>query len=75
VVVLAATNRPEILDPALLRPGRFDRRVTVGPPDLNGRRQILEVHPGGVPLASDVNLDDVAAASPAWWALTPAHRR
>jgi cell division protease FtsH len=64
VVVLAATNRPEILDPALLRPGRFDRRVTVSPPDLNGRRQILEVHSRGVPLAADVDLDDIAASTP-----------
>jgi cell division protease FtsH len=64
VVVLAATNRPEILDPALLRPGRFDRRVTVSPPDLTGRRQILEVHSRGVPLAADVNLADVASATP-----------
>ena len=64
VVVLAATNRPEILDPALLRPGRFDRRVTVSPPDLKGRRQILDVHVRGVPLAADVDLDDVAASTP-----------
>ncbi|HEX8345567.1 MAG TPA: ATP-dependent zinc metalloprotease FtsH [Actinoplanes sp.] len=64
VVVLAATNRPEILDPALLRPGRFDRRVTVSPPDLTGRRQILEVHSRGVPLAPDVDLAGVAAATP-----------
>jgi cell division protease FtsH len=64
VVVLAATNRPEILDPALLRPGRFDRRVTVSPPDLTGRRQILDVHIRGVPLAADVDLDDVAASTP-----------
>jgi cell division protease FtsH len=64
VVVLAATNRPEILDPALLRPGRFDRRVTVSPPDLRGRRMILEVHTRSVPLAGDVNLDSVAAATP-----------
>jgi cell division protease FtsH len=64
VVVLAATNRPEILDPALLRPGRFDRRVTVSPPDLTGRRQILAVHTRSVPLAADVNLDTVAAATP-----------
>jgi cell division protease FtsH len=64
VVVLAATNRPEILDPALLRPGRFDRRVTVSPPDLKGRHQILDVHVRGVPLASDVDLDDVAASTP-----------
>ena len=64
VVVLAATNRPEILDPALLRPGRFDRRVTVSPPDLAGRRQILAVHTRNVPLASDVDLAGVAAATP-----------
>jgi cell division protease FtsH len=64
VVVLAATNRPEILDPALLRPGRFDRRVTVSPPDLTGRLKILEVHTRGVPLADDVRLDDVAASTP-----------
>jgi len=64
VVVLAATNKPEVLDPALLRPGRFDRRVTVSPPDLAGRRQILDVHSRGVPLADDVDLDDVAASTP-----------
>jgi cell division protease FtsH len=64
VVVLAATNRAEILDPALLRPGRFDRRVTVSPPDLLGRRQILQVHVRGVPLATDVNLDSLAAETP-----------
>ncbi|MDT4994898.1 MAG: cell division protease FtsH, partial [Actinoplanes sp.] len=64
VVVLAATNRPEILDPALLRPGRFDRRVTVSPPDLTGRRQILEVHSRGVPVDPQVRLGDLAAATP-----------
>jgi cell division protease FtsH len=64
VVVLAATNRPEILDPALLRPGRFDRRVSVGPPDLNGRLEILRVHTRHVPLAPDVDLAAVAAATP-----------
>ncbi len=64
VVVLAATNRAEILDPALLRPGRFDRRVTVSPPDLVGRRKILEVHTRGVPLASDVDLAGIAASTP-----------
>jgi cell division protease FtsH len=63
VVVLAATNRPEILDPALLRPGRFDRRVTVSPPDLAGRRQILAVQTREVPLAPDVDLQAVAAAT------------
>jgi cell division protease FtsH len=63
VVVLAATNRAEILDPALLRPGRFDRRVTVSPPDLTGRRKILEVHTRGVPVAPGVSLQDLAAAT------------
>jgi cell division protease FtsH len=64
VIVLGATNRPEILDPALLRPGRFDRRLTISPPDQPGRRQILEVHVRGVPLADDVDLDAVASATP-----------
>jgi cell division protease FtsH len=64
VVVLAASNRAEILDPALLRPGRFDRRVTVSPPDLAGRRKILEVHIRDVPVAPDINLEDLAAATP-----------
>ncbi len=64
VVVLAATNRPEILDQALLRPGRFDRRVTVSAPDQRGRRQILAVHTRGVPLAPGTDLDALAAATP-----------
>jgi cell division protease FtsH len=64
VVVLAATNRPDVLDEALLRPGRFDRRVTVSAPDQRGRRQILAVHTRAVLLASDVNLDSVAAQTP-----------
>ncbi len=64
VVVLAATNRPEVLDPALLRPGRFDRRVGVSPPDRTGRLQILRVHTRDVPLAPDVDLDALAAATP-----------
>jgi cell division protease FtsH len=64
VIVLAATNRPEILDPALLRPGRFDRRLTINPPDSTGRRQILDVHVRNVPLADDVDLEAVAAATP-----------
>ena len=63
VVVLAATNRPEILDPALLRAGRFDRRVAVNPPDQDGRRKILEVHTRAVPLAADVTLSDLAATT------------
>jgi len=64
VVVLAATNRPEILDPALLRAGRFDRRVSVNPPDRPGREAILRVHTRGAPLADDVDLGAVAAATP-----------
>src|SRR5205085_6338919 len=59
VIVLAATNRPEILDQALLRPGRFDRRVVVNPPDQRGRKAILEVHTRGVPLADDADLDAI----------------
>jgi cell division protease FtsH len=64
VVVLAATNRPEILDPALLRPGRFDRRVAVNPPDQAGREQILEVHTRSVPLDPDVDLGELASSTP-----------
>jgi cell division protease FtsH len=64
VIVLAATNRPEILDPALLRPGRFDRRVAVQPPDAPGRRKILEVHTRSVPLAETVDLDRLAQSTP-----------
>jgi cell division protease FtsH len=64
VIILAATNRADVLDPALLRPGRFDRRVTVQPPDRNGRAEILRVHTRGVPLAQDVNLTEIAAETP-----------
>ena len=64
VIVVAATNRPEILDPALLRPGRFDRRVVVNPPDQVGRRLILEVHTRGKPLGDDVDLDSIASSTP-----------
>jgi cell division protease FtsH len=64
VVVLAATNRPEILDPALLRAGRFDRRVVVNAPDQTGRAQILGVHTRGVPLDHDVDLDALASSTP-----------
>ena len=60
VIVIAATNRPDILDPALLRPGRFDRRVVLDNPDLKGRQQILDVHIQGKPLDEDVNLEQVA---------------
>ena len=61
VVVLAATNRPDVLDPALLRPGRFDRQIIVHPPDQKGRVEILKVHTRKVPLAADVDLERVAA--------------
>ncbi|HYZ77441.1 MAG TPA: ATP-dependent zinc metalloprotease FtsH [Gaiellaceae bacterium] len=64
VVVIAATNRPDVLDQALLRPGRFDRRVAVQPPDKQGREKILEVHTRGVPLADDVDLGAIAASTP-----------
>jgi len=63
VVVIAATNRPDILDPALLRPGRFDRHITVEPPDAEGRLAILSLHAKGRPLAPDVDLDDLARAT------------
>ena len=64
VIILAATNRPDILDPALLRPGRFDRRVFVGLPDIKGREAILKVHSKGKPLSSDVKLDELAKSTP-----------
>jgi cell division protease FtsH len=63
VIVLAATNRADVLDPALLRPGRFDRRVNVQAPDKDGRAQILRVHTRGIPLAADVDLDALAATT------------
>jgi cell division protease FtsH len=64
VIVIAATNRPDVLDQALLRPGRFDRRVAVQAPDRNGREAILRVHTRGVPLADDVDLAGIAATTP-----------
>jgi len=64
VILIAATNRPDILDPALLRPGRFDRRVTMDAPDVKGRRAILDVHVRGKPLAPDVDLDTIAKQTP-----------
>ena len=60
VIMIAATNRPDILDPALLRPGRFDRQVIVGYPDIKGREEILKVHAKGKPLAPDVDLKTIA---------------
>ncbi len=64
VIVLAATNRPDILDPALLRPGRFDRHVVIDQPDINGRKAILQVHAKGKPLAKDANLEVLAKQTP-----------
>lgn len=60
IIVLAATNRVDILDPAILRPGRFDRKIAVGKPDVRGRREILDVHAKNKPLGDDVNLDEIA---------------
>ncbi|MEM1187597.1 MAG: ATP-dependent zinc metalloprotease FtsH [Pseudomonadota bacterium] len=64
VIVIAATNRPDVLDPALLRPGRFDRQVVVGLPDIRGREQILKVHMRKVPLAEDVEASKIARGTP-----------
>lgn len=64
IIVMAATNRPDVLDPALLRPGRFDRRVTVPSPDIRGRKSILNVHTKGKPLAPDVVLGEIAKMTP-----------
>ena len=64
VILIAATNRPDVLDPALLRPGRFDRQIGVDAPDLNGRHQILQVHSRGKPMSPDVDLLSVARRTP-----------
>jgi len=64
VIVLAATNRPDILDPALLRPGRFDRHIVIDQPDINGRKAILAVHAKGKPLAQEANLEVIARQTP-----------
>jgi cell division protease FtsH len=64
IILIAATNRPDILDPALLRPGRFDRQIVVDRPDRLGRRKILEVHARGKPLSRDIDLDTLAAGTP-----------
>ncbi len=64
VIVMAATNRPDVLDPALLRPGRFDRRVTLDAPDLKNRQDILDVHSKGKPLAPEVDLNEIAKKTP-----------
>ena len=64
IILIAATNRPDILDPALLRPGRFDRQIVVDRPDRKGRAQILEVHTRGKPLAKEIDLDALAGQTP-----------
>jgi cell division protease FtsH len=64
VIIIAATNRPDILDPALLRPGRFDRRIVLDRPDIRGREEILEVHVKGKPVSPDVDLHDIARSTP-----------
>lgn len=64
VIIIAATNRPDVLDPALLRPGRFDRRIVVAAPDLNGREAILKIHASKVPLETDVDLFGIARGTP-----------
>ncbi|MDF1753528.1 MAG: ATP-dependent zinc metalloprotease FtsH [Verrucomicrobiales bacterium] len=66
VIIIAATNRPDVLDPALLRPGRFDRQITVNLPDVNGREEILKVHAKKIKLAEDVNLGVVARGTPGY---------
>ena len=64
IILIAATNRPDILDPALLRPGRFDRQIVVDRPDRRGRKKILEVHTRGKPLAKEIDLDALAGQTP-----------
>ncbi|OGW21788.1 MAG: cell division protein FtsH [Nitrospirae bacterium GWB2_47_37] len=64
VIILAATNRPDVLDPALLRPGRFDRQIVVPTPDVRGRLEILKVHTKNIPLADEMNLDKIARGTP-----------
>jgi len=64
VIVIAATNRPDILDPALMRPGRFDRRVMLDKPDLKGREAILKVHTRGKPVSAEVSLEEIARSTP-----------
>ena len=64
VIVMAATNRSDVLDPALLRPGRFDRKILVGRPDVKGREAILRVHAKNKPLAGDVDLKEISKQTP-----------
>src|SRR3954447_7587984 len=73
VILIAASNRPDILDPALLRPGRFDRQVVVDRPDLEGRKAILEVHAKGKPLEPNVRLDVLARRTPGFTRADLAH--
>lgn len=69
IIVIAATNRPDVLDPALLRPGRFDRQVVVGLPDVRGREQILKVHMRRVPLDPSVDASVLARGTPSFLVL------
>ena len=64
VILIAATNRPDVLDPALLRPGRFDRQINVDAPDIKGRKAILQVHAKGKPMTTDVDLEQIAKRTP-----------
>jgi len=64
VIVMAATNRPDVLDPALVRPGRFDRQIVINKPDIKGREEILKIHAKNIPLADDTSLTDIARATP-----------
>src|SRR2546429_9046936 len=73
IVVLAATNRPDVLDPALQRPGRFDRQVVVDRPERRGREAILRIHTRHIPLAADVNLEELARATPGFSGADLAH--
>src|ERR1700744_3770273 len=73
VILMAATNRPDVLDPALLRPGRFDRRVVVSRPDVRGREEILRVHTRKIPLAEDVDLSVLARGPPGFFGAAPAN--
>src|SRR5206468_1440148 len=74
VILIAATNRPDVLDPALLRPGRFDRRVVVDRPDINGRLGILKVHTRNIPLDENVNLSVIARGTPGFAGADPLHK-
>ena len=74
VILIAATNRPDILDPALLRPGRFDRQIAVDTPDMEGRKAILRVHAKGKPFTPDVDLDAVARRTPGLHRCRPGQR-